>query len=55
MSARSAVWNSLMNTVQVVCIENRWTMPSCTPQPMHERHHAFGEIDQLHALAWSRR
>ena len=28
MSESSAVWNSLMNSVQVVCIDQRLTSPS---------------------------
>ena len=28
MSVRSAAWNSLMNRVQVVCIDQRLTSPS---------------------------
>ena len=50
MSAWSACCDSFMNTANVVCIDQRLTMPSRTPDPAHNRADPVGYVDQLDAL-----
>ena len=49
MSASSAVWNSLMNSAHVVCIDHRLTMPFPDVELADEVHDPFGEVDELDA------
>ena len=50
MSVSSAVWNSLMNSAQVVCIDQRLDQPFADVESTRELHDAVGEIDELDAL-----
>ena len=50
MSDRSAVWNSLMNSVHVVCIDQRLTSPSRMLKRRTKSMTRFVEIDELDAL-----
>ena len=55
MSVSSAVWNSLMKSVQVVCIDQRLTSPSRMLNRRDEFHDPVGQVDQLDALIGLRR
>ena len=50
MSVSSAVWNSLMKSVQVVCIDHRLTSPSRILKRLTNSMTRLGQIDELDPL-----